>query len=49
MAVDIQCGEWQFVVLLENRTHWHPGILSGILEGFFDNIFRKASKVGAHS
>jgi hypothetical protein len=34
-------------VLLENRTHWHLGILGGILEGFFDNIFRKPSKVGA--
>jgi hypothetical protein len=44
--VDIQCREWRFVVLLENRTHWHPGILGGNLEDFFDNILRKPSKVG---
>jgi hypothetical protein len=39
--------EWQFEMLLENFTHWHPGILGGILEGFFDNILRKPGKVGA--
>jgi hypothetical protein len=43
-AVDIQCGEWQFEVLLENCTHWHPGILGGIIEGLFDNILRKPGK-----
>jgi hypothetical protein len=37
----------RFVMLLENCTHWHPGILSGILEGVFANILRKPGKVGA--
>jgi hypothetical protein len=47
MAVDIQCGEWRFEMLLENRTHWHPGILGGIFEGVSNNILRKPGKVGA--
>jgi hypothetical protein len=44
--MDIQGWEWLFVVLLEDSTHGHPGILGGTLEGMLDNILHYAKKAG---